>query len=66
MWDTEDDLGGLIETDTGIRPELSPEFPGVLLEDDSLRPVTAVETKIIDPKTIITAAATNSGVIHTP
>ena len=64
-WDTEDDLDGLIETDPGIHPELAYKLPGVLLGEYTLGPVTTVETKIIDPNTIVAANPDNSVIINT-
>ena len=37
----------------------------MLLEEDIPVPVAAVETKIIDPNTIVTATADNSGIKNT-
>ena len=41
-WDTEDDLYGLIYPDNGSHPEFTAEFPGVILEEDTLDLVATV------------------------
>ena len=65
-WDTDYDLDGLIDMDHGIQPEISYEFPGVLLEEDNLVHVITMDTKKLDHNAIDTAASNNSGIIHTP
>ena len=64
-WDTEDDLDGLLDPDHGSHPELAAELPGVLLEEDNPGPVSAVDTKILYPYSISTAAAYNSVIKNT-
>ena len=64
-WGAEDDLGGLIDPYPGSHPELDTELPVVLLEDDTPGPVSAVETKTLDPNAIATASSDNSGIINT-
>ena len=65
-WDTEDDLDGLIEINTGIYPDLTTELPVAILEEYTLDPFESVETGTLDPNAIADAAATKSGIIHTP
>ena len=63
--DTEDELDVLLDPDHGRHPELAAEFPGGLLEEDNRGPFAAVETKILDPNTIVAAAAANIGIKNT-
>ena len=65
-WNTEYELDGLLAPYPGNHPELATEFPELLLEKDNPCHVAAVETKIIYPNTITSAAADNSGIKNTP
>ena len=61
-WGTEDDLYFHLEPDPGTPTKLADDFSGVILEEDNLEPVAALETKILDPNDITTSAAANSGI----
>ena len=64
-WDTKDDLDCQIKTDNIIHPELSADFPGVLLEEDIPDNVAAVDTETLEPNSIAASADANSGIKNT-
>ena len=64
-WNIEDELDGLLELEHEIHTELAYEFPGELLEENIPGPVAFMETKILEPNDISSAAAANSSIINT-
>ena len=64
-WDTQDDLGVLIEQDPGSHPDLAADFRQVILEEDTPIPIAAVETKTFFRNAIAAAASATSGIKNT-
>ena len=52
--------------DPGSHCKLDAEFPGLLLEEETPVPFTAVQTEKIDSHTTATAATAKNCTIHTP
>ena len=63
--DNEDNLYCLLDPDHRSHPALATEFAGVLLDEEILGPVAAVETEIIYPNIIAAAADNYSGIANT-
>ena len=58
-------MDGLLESDHGIHPDIVVELTVVLLQEDITGPAAAVETEILDPTTITTAADYNISITNT-
>ena len=61
-----DDLDIIIYMDPGIHPELAAKLPLVILDEDTLGPVTAMNIETLDPNAISAVSAANIGITHTP
>ena len=58
-------MDGLIYTDPRIHPELVAELLVTLLEEETPGPISARDTKTLDPNAITAASDTNSDIANT-